>query len=505
MKHFKKLSLVLLVLIGFHSAMAQANKDFPKEINSIKMTATGLAVVATDDALYAIDNTGKEIWKNTKLRKVDATKITVLEGSELIFVVGGFKGGGNRVINVLTGKYYGDGLDISNARVIHGTNQVWLKTRLHGIYVWDITTYTELYKFEKLDLPYGISDKDNFSGVQPITYTGPETGIIHVGLSQLGEYNLLNGEPVWNFDWKPYKVKKPNGDKGDRPSELKRGYAVMKIDNPTNTLYFPFREMLIAVDTKTGKSKWDIKANKIGKVLDIYITDNGIVTRTGNGIQLIDPNTGTTKWDKPIKVKGSGGILVFNDGFFYVVSKKSIEKVDIANRKSTTLVDKIKFDGGDSFSNLELINGVVILSGSQNLVGVNKESGEILFTTYYKAPGPSLVSIAQNVALAGIAMTATYNSYDNNKNAGNKSYYQYTPAMRSSGGSSTATDNNLYINTKFKDADADGFGIARIDKETGKTINKFVIGNRDPIYDVDENNGFIFYKSDKTSLEIKKI
>ena len=277
----------------------------------------------------------------------------------------------------------------------------------------------------------------------------------------------------------------------------------MKLDNESNTLYFPFREKLIAVDSKTGKAKWDLKANKPGQVFDIYVTDDGIVIRTLKGIMLIDKETGASKWDKPIKVKGTGGLLVNNEGTFYVVSKKSIEKIDIASKKSTSLVEKIKFEGDDSFSGLELIDGIVILYGSQNIIGIDKGSGKILFTTYYKAPGVSLATIAQNVALAGIAMTATYNSYDNNKRAGNKTYYQYTPAMRSSGGShTTESGKSLYINTKFKDSDAQGFGIAKVNKKTGETTKKFVIGSRDPIYDVDENNGNIFYANDKKTMTI---
>ena len=213
------------------------------------------------------------------------------------------------------------------------------------------------------------------------------------------------------------------------------------------------------------------------------------------------------KWKKPIKIKGAeGGLLINNEGTFYIVSKKSIEKIDIANQKSIPFTDKIKFDGGDSFSGLELINGVIVLSGSQNMVGIDKESGKILYTTYYKAPGMSFKTIAQNIALAAVAMTATMNSYNLNSSLGNKTYYQYTPAMRSSGGSaSTDAGKSLYISTKFKDEEADGFGIAKVDKENGKTTEKVVIGDRDPVYVVDENNGVIFYKSDKKSMTIKEI
>jgi len=384
---------------------------------------------------------------------------------------------------------------------------------MNAIEVWDINTNIKMYDFAP-SLPFGLASSNqtgqqykHFLGMQPAAYTSTESAILHLGLGHLGSYNLKTGSPNWLFDWAPYKIKKPKDGKGDRASELKRGYAIMKLDNPTNTLYFPFREGLIAVDTKTGKAKWDIKANKTGKVNDMYVTDAGVVVLTYQGLQLIDKETGATKWDKPLKIKGaSGGLLINNKGTFYIVSKKSIEKIDIANKKSITLTDKIKFEGDDSFSGLELINGVVVLSGSQNVVGVDKESGAMLFSTYYKAPGASLASIAANIALAGVAMSATMNSYNINSAAGNKTYYQYTPAMRKSGGANSKdAGQSLYISTKFKDKDANGFGIAKVNKGTGETAKKVVIGDRDPMYVVDENSGVIFYKSDKKSLGIKNV
>ena len=506
MKRLKNLSLTLLALFISIISFAEGTVNFPKEVNFIKMTVVGIAIVGTDDALYGIDNTGKELWKNDKFKKLDPHKISVLDGSELILVEGGFRGGGTKIVNVFTGKIQAGG-DISEARIIHGTNQIWIQTRLHGISVWNIESDVELYKLDKVSLPYGVSSKYNFGGSQPVTYTSEETAILHIGLGQLGEYNLVTGEPIWEFNWKPYKVKKPNGDKGDRPSDPGKGWAIMKLDNATNTLYFPFRNILIAIDSKTGKAKWDIKANKLGQIYNIFVTNDGIVVHTAKGIQLIDKGTGNVKWDKPIKVKGSGGLLVNDGSVLYLVAKKSIEKIDITNRKSTALTEKIKFEGGDVFSSIELIDNTIVLNGSQNVVGVDKTTGKIKFTTYHKAPGASVGDIAKVATLMAVSAAATTNSYNTNKAAGNKTYHQYTANTGKylDHTASTNAGSSLYISTKFKDADANGFGIAKVEKSSGDTKNKIVIGKRDPIYAVDENNGIIFYKSNKESVTIKSL
>lgn len=512
MKKLTITSLVLLALLISIVGKSQEIINFPKEVNSIKMTAVGVAIVSTDDALYGIDKDGKQLWKNEKFRKISEDRIEVLTGSELIIVRGGFKGGGTHVVNVFTGEKIAAEGDLYGARVAHGANQVWTNTRFHENYVWDITSNTQLYKLE-INLPYGLSstnpgpDRRIFSGEQPFLYTSDNTAILHLGLGQLGEYNLATGKAIWEFDWSPYKVKKPKGDKGDRPTKPGKGWAMMQIDNNTNTLYFPFRNMLIAVDSKTGKAKWDVKANKIDKIFNMYLTDDGIVIHTHKGINLIDKESGHVIWDKPIKIKGAGGLLINDNGTLYVVAKKSIERIDIANRKSISLTEKIKFEGGDSFMGFELIGNTIVLSGSQNLVGVDKTTGKIKYATYYKAPGASIGDIAKSAALAGVAMTATMNSYNTNSQAGNSTYRQYTAntSKYMSHGATTQAANSLYISTKFKDADAKGFGLAMVDKNTGETIKKVVIGERDPIYSVDENNGILFYKSDKTEVTIKSL
>jgi len=506
MKNLKKLSLIVLVMLISIFSMAEKTIDFPRDINFIKMTAPGIAIVGTDDALYGIDKNGVELWKNDKLKKLDPHRIEILAGSELIIATGGFRVG-IVILNVFNGEYVNGG-DIFGAKVIHGTNQLWLNTRLHGVDVWDIETNKMQYKLnDKICLPKGIAFKHNFVGTQPITYTGEKTAIIHIAVGQLGEYNLLTGEPIWEFYWKPYKLKTPKSGKGDQPSNPRKGWAIMKLDKTTNTLYFPFRNMLIAIDSKTGKPKWDVKANKVSKIFNLYVIDEGIVIHTERGINLIDKETGALKWKKPIKIKGTGGLLINDGNTFYVVAKKSIEKIDIANKKSETLTEKIKFQGGDSFMGFELIENTIVLNGSQNVVGVDKTTGEIKFETYYKAPGPSVGDMAKAAALTAVAMTATMNSYNVNSQAGNSTYIQYTPNMRSlnSKSSSTNAEKSVFIKTKFKEANVKGFGIAKVIKLSGETTNKVVIGDRDPIYAVDENNGIIYYLSDKKSMTIKSL
>lgn len=516
MKNLRLTFFLLSLLAVVNMVEAQASKDFPKQVNLIKMTDPGVAVVGTDDALYGLDGNGKVLWDNEKLRKVEENRVEILSGSELIFVSDKGLLSRNRVINVLNGMEYANsgqkGENIFGARVIHGTNQLWVLPNPKVIDVWDIDSNKKLYSLEA-NAPYGISlDKsaaltNTFSGTQPITYTGKNSAIIHLGLAHLGNYDLDTGKPIWMFDWKPYKVKKPNGDKGDRPSKPSTGYSVMKVDEASSVLYFPFRNELIAIDMKTGAAKWSPKANKTGKVRDMYVTAEGVMVLTEKGLQLIDEKTGAEKWDKALKVKGAGeGLLINDDEDFYIVSKSTVVKIDVAKRSAKALTEKIKFQGGESFSQIEIMENLIVLSGSQNVVGIDKKSGKIAYNTYYKAPGTSLGTLAQNMVLASVALASSMNSMKLNSRAGNKTYHQYTPRMMQSGGSATTSAGNImYISTKFKSSEAKGFGLARVDKISGETLGQIVIGDRNPVYAVDERNSLIFFKSAKSSVSLKAV
>jgi len=513
-------TLISLLILPFISFSQEWTKEFPKEVNLIKMTDAGVAIVGTDDALYGIDDKGNELWSDEKLKKVEAERVEVLNGSELVFISDKGLLGTNKILNVNTGEEYASngmpGSTVLAARVIHGTNQLWTSPDFKSVNVWDISANKMMYSFAKEDLPFTLSTNKmatltaTFKGLQPITYMDKNDAILHLTTAHLGRINLLTGEPTWMFDWKPFKIKK---DKGFIASQPSSGFSVMKIDALTNTLYFPFMKQLLSINTETGVCNWDPKkGGQTGKVKDMYLTKHGILILTEKGVQLVDKKTGEFKWDKPIKVKGSEeGILIQGKDYFYTVSKGAIVQIDVAKKGAKSLTEKIKFSGGETFSSLEVIENLIIMSSDQNVVAVNKNSGDIIHQTYLKAPGQGAVAFSQNMILAAVAIAASANSANLNSNGGNttgnrNTYHSYTPKVMESGGSATmSTGTTMYVSTKFKDADASGFGVAKVDKATGEIQDKIVIGDRDPVYDVNDKDGLIFYKSDKKTVSMKRI
>lgn len=483
-------------------------KELPETINLVKMSDAGVAIVGTDDSLYGINDQGKILWKNEKLRKVEAERVQILSGTELVFISDKGILSRNRVLDANTGKEYANsgqkGDNIIGVRVLHGTNQLWALKGTRGINTWDLNTNTLQYGWGRNEIKKDIAiDKManltyTFSGAQPILYTGKNSAIIHLSASHLANVNLSTGKDIWRFDWKPFKKAKDAS-----ASTLSKGFSAMKIDEETSTLYFPLSDQLIAIDINSGLPKWNPKkVGATGKVLSMYVTKEGVLVLSPKGLNLVDKTSGNLIWKKPIKIKNAiESILIQDDQDFYAISKGSIIKVDVAKKSTKVLTEKIKFSGKESFESLEIIDDLIILSASQNVTAFNKNTGEKIHHTYLKAPGASVLKIAQNITLAVVAAAATANSRNinsQNTSSGSVRYFKYTPAIMKSGGS--ATENNrdiMYISTKFKDADANGFGIAKVNKKTGEIIEKIVVGDRDPLYAINHNKGKFFYKSDK--------
>lgn len=516
----KKAILLLIVFALFANVtIAQEwTKDFPGKINLVKMSDAGVAIVGTNDALYGVDDQGKILWTNEKLRKVEAERVQILSGTELIFVSDKGFLSRNRVLDANTGKEYANtgnkaAGNIIGVRVLHGTNQLWALKGTRGIDTWDLDTNSLQYGWGRNEIKSNIAvDKMasltwTFSGAQPLLYTGKNSAIVHLNLSHLANVDLTSGKDIWRFNWKPYKKVK-----GALASTISNGFSAMKLDEATNTLYFPYIKQLVAIDVNTGKAKWHPKkGGKTGKVLCMFVTKEGVLVLTPKGLHLVDKATGNLVWKKPIKIKNAvESILLQDNDDFFAISKGSIIKIDVANKSTKELTKKIKFSGKESFESLEIVDDLIILSASQNVAAFNKNTGEKVHHTYLKAPGSSLLAITQNIVLAAVAVAATANSQNinsrNTASGGSYTYHSYTPAVMKSGGSASEKNGDImYISTKFKGGDVKGFGIAKVNKKTGEIVEKILIGDRDPLYAINHNKGKFFYKSDKKTLAMKSL
>ena len=208
------------------------------------------------------------------------------------------------------------------------------------------------------------------------------------------------------------------------------------------------------VDYQTGKGQWGKKGKGIkvkGGIFDYMETEVGILIFTQTSghdyVNLLDPETGMVKFEKPVKVKGrvlgselwDNGLLVVTDeqvnlldvnsGAFifsksipilpglvtgnqdklYVFSTREQGLVEIIKNSTTIRTlskDQIKFEGNENPEILEIRDrGIAILS-DQNLALVGYD-GQIIHKSYYPAPRePGW----KRALLYALAVTAAYES-----------------------------------------------------------------------------------------------
>lgn len=249
----------------------------------------------------------------------------------------------------------------------------------------------------------------------------------------------------------------------------------------------------------------------------------GLIYITSEDANIVDLKTGDQVWNKPLKYKNSAAVastfdsaknryLIAADGDVYAIDAQTGDATDFS---------KVKFDEKEVANTMEMRNGNIFLSASQNLALLDHE-GKQIYNEYYKSPGQSgfvkVLSGVVAVASTGLAMAhaakagmnrtnpygssndlSNYNDYGKeNKRAadmfasiGDASFAMMSKRFKAT----AATENAQFILTKLDD----GVGLVKVNKDTGKVDKEIVLKDKKPEYQVDEFGGFLFYKAnDKT-------
>ncbi|CAH8285311.1 putative pyrroloquinoline-quinone binding quinoprotein [Mariniflexile fucanivorans] len=249
----------------------------------------------------------------------------------------------------------------------------------------------------------------------------------------------------------------------------------------------------------------------------------GLLYITSEDANIVDLKTGDQVWSKPLKYKNSAAVastfdrsknryLIAADGDMYAIDAQSGEASDFS---------KVKFDEKEVVNTMEMRNGNVFLSSSQN-VALLSNDGKQMYHEYYKSPGQSgfvkVLSGVVAVASTGLAMAHAAkagmnktNSYGSANDLSNYNDYgkenQRAADMFASIGdaafdtmskrfkATAATENAQFILTKLDD----GVGLVKVNKDTGKVDKEIVLKDKKPEYQVDEMAGVLYYKAnDKT-------
>lgn len=515
--------LAIFLIVGSSQAQNKFEKwniTFDKEINWIKMSDSGILLVGADDGLYGLDpESGETKWSFKKLKKVTEDMIEVVEGTD--YIIGYRKGimnvGKIMIINSATGELKYDVYERykilagKGATPIYQNKSFLLMDDVRAINIdaesgeinWEVKDFlgknrrAQVFRLNADNKGVAVSIKGN----QPFMFDSPSTFIAHLQAGHFAKYDLNTGKQIWDFDFKGNKIKL---GKEPQVSAPRLGYAFMQLDQKNKRVYLPVGNSLLAVNSENGSFVWMAQKKSLpGKVISMQKVEEGILVMfqgKKTGINIIDYNTGEPKWEKSISVK-TAGPLVFSEGKVYALDGKSIVKIDATNGTTELITKKgMQLGGKESPNDIMSYQEKLIVTSAQNVMGFNKDGG-IAFQTYLKANQESGLAkfgkIVTSIALTAMSYASAYSRAAST--GSDQSYNVYSFGTKRFANSKDRFWYK-YISTKVTEGDEKGFGVARVDKRTGKVVKQIVIGERELTYEIDEIDHLLYAKKGKKDI-----
>ncbi|MFL1013133.1 hypothetical protein [Flavisericum labens] len=262
-----------------------------------------------------------------------------------------------------------------------------------------------------------------------------------------------------------------------------------------------------------GTPRWK-KPLKTGPSIQIMATvPKGLLYISETDADIIDMATGESVFGKPIKYKRSVAVASAYDksrNRFLITCKDGVYEVDGNSGAYDLIANDTNFEGKEDPTNIEVRDEGILLTSSQNMEMLEFQ-GNSNWHVYHRAPGKSAFGLAVVGVLTLASATASIShsaSAGYMKGAGVPSYnstVQYHEQQAESWANVTdagfqemakrfkatkATANSAFILTKVDE----GVALIKVDKDSGETLSEVVINDKNPMYEVDDIAGFLYYK-----------
>ena len=252
-------------------------------------------------------------------------------------------------------------------------------------------------------------------------------------------------------------------------------------------------------------------------ILTMANTPQGLIYITSENANIVDLTTGDQVWKKPLKYKRADAVGSTYDSKnerYLISADENLYAID-ANTGDVNTLAESDFDGKEDPTGVEVRDGGILLTSSQNMMMLDWD-GKENYHTYHRAPGKS----AFGAILAGVTAVATaataaasYNAANQNRNRlGNytsrgQRYANLGDGMAAASGASiaemlkrfkatSATENAQFILTKLDD----GVGLVKVNKDTGAKEKEIILKDKKPQYQVDDFGGILYYKADNNTI-----
>ena len=294
------------------------------------------------------------------------------------------------------------------------------------------------------------------------------------------------------------------------------------------------KNFLNYLNTQSGSITFDKPVKVDGRVIGMVPLDKGILYITSESMNILDPITGTLKWSKSIRTRPE--LTAQHNGKVYAFDYKS-SKLMVVDEKSETLSElsgyELKFHGGESPRNIELLDDGVFIYSDQNVAKISFD-GLVKFQEYYPAPrepawkrallyaeavrgayvgltsyyvsgvmAASEEEVRQEDAVAGELVHQIGNAYGE---LGNQASGYAVSAFKQANARLKATKlgrDFMFVMSKRENH----IELLKVSKSTGKVDGRIDLGkDREPVYAVDDITGQVYYRADNnvlTSYQVK--
>lgn len=287
-------------------------------------------------------------------------------------------------------------------------------------------------------------------------------------------------------------------------------------------------DFLNYLDTKTGAITFEKPVKVDGSVIGIVPLSSGILYITTESMNILDPVSGSLKWNKSIQTMPE--LTTQYNGKIYAFDYKS-SKLMIVDKETEAVSEQsdfvLKFLGGESPSNLEVLDDGIFVYSEQNVAkyGFN---GTVKFQEYYPAPkeagwkrallyaaavrgayigatsyyasgvmAAAEDDVRQEDAVAGEVVDQIGNAYGE---LGAQASSYAASAFKQANARFKATQSGrdfIFIMSK-QDKNIE---LLKVSKYTGKVDGRIDLGkDREPVYAVDDITGQVYYRVDDKVL-----
>ncbi len=368
-----------------------------------------------------------------------------------------------------------------------------------------------------------------------------QPGIIYYYTNNdIAAFDLATGKPVWQtvklsdplagllFDERGFVVttndKKAElmlldyktGKQRWSPVSLKGSITALKLNGNSLALASAKESgnnYINIVDINSGVpvSKNEMKVS--GQIIDIRQNKQGLIYRTNRELNIQDIQTGKDVWAKSLSYK-TGGIGVDKGDQTYFYADNQLYVMDNLSGEYKALGKGVKFGGDEAPDAIELREKGVLVSSAQNLALFDWEGNKI-FHVYHKAPGTSLANKIMNVTALAISVSNSAasgyqaglsgpNTASYNQNMANSDRWSNigTAALDDMKRRFSATQDARNYKVILTDIDGSdgGYGLVRVNKDSGAIEAKVVLKDKKPDYLSDDTENLVFYKDNAKTL-----